>query len=432
MAITAKDEIKKTVGIGTENVKIPAGYKLTELGIIPKDWEVVLFSDLLEFRNGVNADKMAYGKGIPFINILEIITHTHLSIAKVPGRITLSRSVANLYSVQYGDIFFNRTSETQEELGLASTYISKSNEKIVFGGFVIRGRLRGNRIDAKYSGYAFRAPLIRSQIVSRGQGAIRANIGQYDLSQVSTIIPSLKEQQAIAVSLSDIDSLIIYLDQLIAKKRDIKQAAMQQLLTGKQRLPGFTGDWDKKRLGDIAFCYSGGTPSTSNLNYYNGDVSWITSGDLNQRYIKKVKGRITELGLNNSSAQLVKKDSLLIALYGATAGVTAITKINAAINQAILAVIPKNDHVYFLFHYFELRKNWLINTYTQGGQPNLSGDIVKAIELYIPAIKEQTAIANILSDMDDEITSLEQQLDKTQNLKQGMMQELLTGRIRLK
>lgn len=268
-------------------------------------------------------------------------------------------------------------------------------------------------------------------ILTLTTGSTFPNIDGKTIRSIEFLLPSIKEQQAIAAALSDIDSLITSLDQLITKKRDIKQAAMQQLLTGKQRLPGFSGEWKSKKLGDIAFCYSGGTPPTSNLYYYNGDISWITSGDLNQRYIKNVKGRITELGLNNSSAQMVKKDSLLIALYGATAGVTAITKIDAAINQAILAVIPKNDHVDFLFHYFELRKDWLINTYTQGGQPNLSGDIVKAIEFLMPGIEEQTAIASILSGMDNEISALEQQLDKTRNLKQGMMQELLTGRIRL-
>lgn len=429
MTLTLDNPVKETSPITNE--KLAVDYKITELGMIPENWNVIQFSDLLEFRNGVNADKVAYGKGIPFINVLEVITHSHLSVAKVPGRITLPANVASMYGIRYGDILFNRTSETQEELGLASTYISKSNEKIVFGGFVIRGRPKGDLIDAKYSGYAFRSSLIRSQIISRGQGAIRANIGQYDLSKIFIIIPSLKEQQSIAAALSDIDSLINSLDKVITKKRNIKLATMQQLLTGKQRLPGFNGEWKKKQLGEIADCYSGGTPLTSNSHYYNGDIFWITSGDLNQRYIKNVKGKITTLGLNNSAAKMVNNGTLLIALYGATAGVTAITRIDAAINQAILAIIPKYDQVDFLFHYFELKKGWLINTYTQGGQPNLSGDIIKSIEILIPALEEQTAISNILSNMDIELYALEQQLTKARNLKQGMMQELLTGRIRL-
>jgi type I restriction enzyme, S subunit len=418
MAITAKDEIKKTVGIGTENVKIPAGYKLTELGIVPKDWKVVLFSDLLEFRNGVNADKMAYGKGIPFINILEIITHTHLSIAKVPGRITLSRSVANLYSVQYGDIFFNRTSETQEELGLASTYISKSNEKIVFGGFVIRGRLKGNRIDAKYSGYAFRAPLIRSQIVSRGQGAIRANIGQYDLSQVSTIIPSLKEQQAIAAAISDIDSLITNFDQLIAKKRDIKQAAMQQLLAGKKRLPGFSGEWKSKRLRDFCEVNKGTQINKSLLTNVDEYPVW--------------NGGITPSGYTEKWN--TKENTITISEGGNSCGFVNFCsqKFWCGGHCYSICQIKQNVDQLFLFQKLKQTQEVIMGLRVGSGLPNIQKKNLLNLEIGLPEDnEEQAVIANILSDMDDEISSLEQQLDKTRNIKQGMMQELLTGRIRL-
>lgn len=137
------------------------------------------------------------------------------------------------------------------------------------------------------------------------------------------------------------------------------------------------------------------------------------------------------MGLENSSAKMVNQETLLIALYGATAGVTAISKINAAINQAVLAIVPTNASVEFLYFKLSYLKNWLITTYTQGGQPNLSADIVKSIEISIPKKEEQTAIATILSDMDAEINALQQKREKTSQLKQGMMQELLTGKTRL-
>jgi type I restriction enzyme, S subunit len=142
------------------------------------------------------------------------------------------------------------------------------------------------------------------------------------------------------------------LDRLIAKKRDLKQAAMQQLLAGQTRLPGFNEEWEVKRLGSVATCFSGGTPPTEIAAYYGGDIPWITSGDLNKGYITDVEGRITKAGLANSAAQLVKANTLLVALYGATSGVTAISKIHAAINQAVLAIIPRQDITSFL--YFKL------------------------------------------------------------------------------
>lgn len=402
--------------VSVEDVGIPAGYKLTELGLIPEDWEVKPFGQMAEITMGQSPIGISYNRksiGVPLINGPTEFTKKH------PIKIQWTTQPTKL--CKNGDILLCVRGSSTGRMNI-------SNDLYCIGRGIasIRAKLE---VDLSFISFQLNSTI--QTILTLTTGSTFPNIDGKTIRSIEFLLPSIKEQQAIAAALSDIDSLITSLDQLITKKRDIKQAAMQQLLTGKQCLPGFSGEWKSKKLGDIAFCYSGGTPPTSNLYYYNGDISWITSGDLNQRYIKNVKGRITELGLNNSSAQMVKKDSLLIALYGATAGVTAITKIDAAINQAILAVIPKNDHVDFLFHYFELRKDWLINTYTQGGQPNLSGDIVKAIEFLMPGIEEQTAIASILSGMDNEISALEQQLDKTRNLKQGMMQELLTGRIRL-
>lgn len=133
-----------------------------------------------------------------------------------------------------GDIIFNRTSETQEEVGLSSVYMD--DDLVVFGGFVIRGRPTGASLDATYSGYAFRSPLIHAQIVAKGQGAIRSNIGQADLSQVRAPIPPLPEQRAIAAVLSDIDDELAALETQLAKTRALKQGMMQELLSGRTRL----------------------------------------------------------------------------------------------------------------------------------------------------------------------------------------------------
>lgn len=221
----------------------------------PQGWRPISFSEFLEFRNGVNAEKKAYGAGIPFVNVLEVITHIHLRIADVPGRVTLSESNADRYRIEYGDVLFNRTSETQEEVGLASVYLDSSNA--VFGGFVIRGRPQHNHLDSMFAGYALRSRSVRSQIVAKGQGAIRANIGQRDLRKVIAILPPLKEQREIAAALSDVDALISGLDKLVAKKRAIKLAAVQQLLTGKTRLPGFRDPWKQTYLGEIAAIKTG-------------------------------------------------------------------------------------------------------------------------------------------------------------------------------
>ena len=204
--------------------ELPPGYKQTEVGVIPQDWSLGTFSDLFDFTNGVNADKSAYGRGVPFINVLEVITHTHIRFSQISGRVTLTKAQIDSFSVRRGDIVFNRTSETQEEVGLCSVYLD--DEVVVFGGFVIRARPRRHFLDAVYSGYALRTPVVRSQISAMGQGAIRANVGQADLRKVYAPLPPRSEQEAIAEALSDADALIESLDQLIAKKRHLKQGAI--------------------------------------------------------------------------------------------------------------------------------------------------------------------------------------------------------------
>ncbi len=191
-------------------------------------------------------------------------------------------------------------------------------------------------------------------------------------------------------------------------------------------------DWEVICIGDFCTCFSGGTPNTSNAAYYGGAIPWITSSDLNQTRILEVNGRITEEGLTHSSAKIVKPQTLLLALYGATAGISAITEIRAAINQAILAIQPMQDNPEYLSQYLQLRKDYFIKTYTQGGQPNFSGEIVKAFIIPLPPTKaEQEAIADALSDTDALIESLKQLITKKRQLKQGAMQELLTGKRRL-
>ncbi len=191
-------------------------------------------------------------------------------------------------------------------------------------------------------------------------------------------------------------------------------------------------DWDVATIGELSSCFSGGTPSTSNSSYYGGNIPWITSGDLNSVRIKGVEGRITADGLANSAAKMVSEGALLLALYGATAGVSAVTEIRAAINQAVLAILPKRLNTEYLFQFLRHRKDFYIKTYTQGGQPNFSGEIVKSFLVPLPPTKaEQEAIAEALSDADALIESLEHLLAKKRQIKQGAMQQLLTGKKRL-
>ena len=187
-------------------------------------------------------------------------------------------------------------------------------------------------------------------------------------------------------------------------------------------------DWEVKTLGEFCSTFSGGTPDSKNLSYYNGDINWISSGELNQRIITKTNGFVSQMGIDNSASKIVTKNTFLLAMYGATAGISAITKITGAINQAVLAIVNdrKVSNNYFLLNFFELKKDWIIDTYTQGGQPNLNADIVKKISIPLPPLSEQEKIAEVLSDTDLWIESTEALLAKKRQIKKGAMLKLLS------
>jgi type I restriction enzyme S subunit len=266
-------------------------------------------------------------------------------------------------------------------------------------------------------------------------GSTQVHITNTAFKKAQIPLPPLPEQRAIAGALSDVDALLSALDQLIAKKRDLKQAAMQQLLTGQTRLPGFHGEWEAKRISEFTGCTAGGTPSTQVASYWGGSILWMSSGELNLKRVEEVEGRITDEGLRNSSAKMIPSKCVLVGLagQGKTRGTVAMNLVELCTNQSIAAIFPSPAFVpEYLYYNLDSRYDELRDLSSgDGGRGGLNLTIIKAIEIPLPSLPEQTAIAEVLSDMDAELAALEQRRAKTRALKQGMMQELLTGRIRL-
>jgi type I restriction enzyme S subunit len=408
----------------------------------PTEWPIISLGQLYDFKNGVNADKEAYGKGTPFINVLEAILNTHIDLTKIPGRVQLPRSIVELYSVQAGDVVFNRTSETQEEVGLSAVYLDSA--PVVFGGFVIRGRPKTGSFVPEYAAYALRSNSVRSQIIEKGQGAIRSNIGQADLRKVKTSVPPIKEQRAIAEALSDTDTLIRSLDELIAKKRNIKQAVMQQLLTGKRRLPGSKGEWKAKTLFQIA----------DNRKELFDDGDWVESEHISNTGVRLIQTGNIGIGtfIEKENRKYVYPESfdrlhckelfvgdLLLCRLAEPAGRACVLpniSEERIITSVDVTIFRPNIDEYnrrFLSYVFSTN-DWLKAVSELCGgttHKRIARSKLGNIQILVPSFDEQNKIADFLSDFDAEITALEVQLKKTQLLKEGMMQVLLTGRIRL-
>lgn len=399
----------------------------TSSQMIAKSWTPATLGECLEKKPdyGINAPACPYMDSLPkYIRITDISSDGKFSPSPPTS---VNHPLSQLYLLNDGDVVVARTGASTGK----SYLYRKSDGPLVFAGFLIRLRPNRSKIDSRYLSYSLQTTDFWKWIRVMSMRSGQPGINGVEYAQLPLMLPDIEEQESIADALSDTDALISSFDKLVEKKRYIKQGVMQELLTGKRRLPGFSGKWKLVKFGELGGFYSGGTPNTKEASFYGGDIPWITSSDLNDVRIQSVSGRITKIGLESSSAQMVKAGTLLIAMYGATAGVCAITEINAAINQAVLAVIFNNSNTEFFLQRLILSKDWIIKTYTQGGQPNLSGQIIKSIELQIPDRKEQDEIAVVLREMDREIEILEMQLKKLQQVKQGMMQNLLTGKIRL-
>ena len=252
------------------------------------------------------------------------------------------------------------------------------------------------------------------------------------IENIEVALPDYTQQVAVAKALSDIDSLLSSIQKLIEKKKAIKQGAMQELLTGKKRLPGFSGKWTNTTLGR---CFSkivgGGTPSRAISEFWNGEIPWATVKDFATFNPYKTQEYISEAGLNHSSTHLIPKGTLITSTRMGI-GKIVIYYVDVAINQDLKALFVSDDvSKEYIYHLFGMVGKIIESLGNGSTVKGIRIEQLKNLSIVLPKKNEQQAIAQVLSDMDSEIEQLEKKLAKYQQIKQGMMQELLTGRIRV-
>lgn len=301
----------------------------------------------------------------------------------------------------------------------------------IHDGFVA---LENLKVDQHFLLYLLKAS--EGKLRESGQSGSQMNVNTDIVKGLHVYIPvGLKEQQRIAAALWDIDDLIASLERLIAKKQAIKQGMMQQLLTGRTRLPAFNGSWSTRRIGDFTDVRAGGTPSTSVSEFWGGEIPWMSSGEIHKKQVSDVNGRITALGLQKSSAHLFPRRTVLMALagQGKTRGTVAISHIDLTTNQSIAGIYPSGEHdPDYLYYNLDTRYSELRGESTGGGgRGGLNLTIIKNVEVPFPEVSEQRAIAAVLAGVDSELSALSARLKKARAIKTGVMQQLLTGRVRL-
>lgn len=402
------------------SVQVPKGYQQTEVGVIPEDWSLLSLQEISHIATGntpPTSNPKNYGDEFLFVSPGDIgnkklIENTEKKLSST------GFSISRKFPA--GSILFVCIGSTIGKCGIASVTLT-SNQQI---NAVFPSIKNSN----EFIYYALCSVASKIKDMAGEQAVPLVNKSQF--SQAKIPIPSLGEQQAIAEALSDADALIESLEQLIAKKRQIKQGAMQELLTSQRRLPGFGGEWFLKSVRELGEVITGGTPSTARTDFWGGTIPWVTPTD-----IKDVRDIfITERSLTvegSKELKLLPANTVLVTCI-ASIGKNAILRNPGASNQQINAVIPnKESSAEFLYYLFEFNKAYLQGNAGTTATSILSKAKFQELTFSVPQIQEQLAISEFLSDIDEEISGLVNQLQKSRQIKQAMMQELLTGRIRL-
>jgi len=394
--------------VENEALRLTKEYKQTKLGLIPSDWEVKTLGEIFEFKNGLNKEKEFFGYGTPIINYMDVFRNSGLYKSDIEGKVFLTPKEIKNYEVRMGDVFFTRTSETVDEIGI-STVVLEELDNTVFSGFVLRGRPKNSILELTFKKYCFASVQVRKEITTTASYTTRALTNGKLLSNVKIPVPTKSEQTAIATALSDADALIRSLGKLIAKKRNIKQGAMQQLLQPKE-------GWEVKKLGDY-------------LDYIQPIEYLVTDTEYNDNNQTPVltAGKTFILGYTNEEHGIFNNLPVII-FDDFTTAIKYVDFPFKAKSSAMKMLVPKHKDVNLRFIY-ELM---LRIKYPLGDHKRHWIGEYRHLEVILPASpEEQNKIATILSDMDAEISALETKLEKYRKVKLGMMQNLLTGKIRL-
>ena len=262
-------------------------------------------------------------------------------------------------------------------------------------------------------------------------GTAQPKLNSDVVKKIKLLVPSKQEQEKIASFLTSVDTKIEQLTKKEELLSSYKKGVMQKIFNQEIRFKADDGrafcDWEDKKLGDLTKIVVGGTPSTTNDEYWtNGTVNWLSSGDINNGIIKKSSKMITELGLLKSSAKLMPKDTVVLAITGATLGRIGYLDIETSGNQSVAGMIPNSKfEAKFLFYTLQKNTNTILSMAGGAAQAGINKATIESLEFSFPCLEEQTKIANFLSSIDSKIEQVQQQLNYTKEFKKALLQQML-------
>ena len=361
-----------------------------------REWKEHYLAEYLDFKNGLNPSANKFGSGIKFISVMDILNNDFITYDCIRTSVEITPEEQVAFVVEKGDMLFQRSSETLEDVGRANVYMD--DRSAVFGGFVIRGKKKAE-YNPMFFRYLLASPYARKKVIPMGAGAQHFNIGQDGLSKVRLHFPVLQEQHKIATLLRLIDDRISTQNKIIEDLKKLKSAISKQVFA--QEPNGWS------RL-DTLFSKgkAGGTPTSTNKEYYNGEIPFLSINDITKqgKYVRYTENHLSQSGLENSSAWVVPKYSLIMSMY-ASVGLVTINEIPITTSQAMFAMQLKDkdllDYLYYYLSYFKYRH---IHKYLETGtQSNINADIVRGIMIPTYGHSRNMEIASTLQSIDVKI-----------------------------
>lgn len=422
-----KQEIKERIELINKGI-VPAGYKKTPVGICPVEWEENTLKNIFIFKNGLNKEKSAFGKGTPIINYTDVWGKRGLKLKDVKGKVTLNKNEIENYSAKKGDVFFTRTSETINEIGLTSVLLEDIKD-CVFSGFVLRGRPISNLIVNEYNQYCYSLDFMRNEITKKSSYTTRALTNGELLSQVLINLPTKSEQQKIAEILDCATRQVELQEQIVDKLKVQKKALMQRVFNGEYETISIQEALNKNYLREI---------KPKELQKYDGTKNYLSTSSIIQDEIVLIEDVVTYENrpsraqmkpLENSvwfakmtnSIKVIKANKNLEDNYILSTGFYGFLCDEINLNSNFLKQV-------FLSDYFNKTKD----LYSEGSSQN--GIKSNALEkLLIPFIEleKQLEIAEWLSFLDKNILLQQKLLEQYKLQQKALMQLLLTGIVRV-
>jgi type I restriction enzyme S subunit len=411
---------------------IPDGWKR-----LPVDQVFTFVKSYAFSRDNLSNGILSIGKigNIHYGDIHATFTSENIDLSKVEIPIIKEDSFSPKKEelLKDGDLIMADASEDYDGIGVTVSVHGIGKNKVVGGLHTFVLRDEKGLTSEYYRQYIFLNKEIRNKLQKVANGVSVYGISKTALSKMELPLPSTSEQNRIVSVLETWDKSIEKLEQKIETKKQIKKGLMQDLLTGKKRLSGFKEKWEIIKLGEVSKTSSGGTPKSTNENFYGGDISWVSIADMTAsgKYIYKTMKNLSREGLENSAAKIYPKGTILYAMY-ASIGECSIAGVEMSSSQAILGITPDKEKLDSIFLYFYLCsiKEEIKLQGQQGTQSNLNAGMVRDFRLTLPSIEEQVNIVNILTIADDEIDELEKKLSLMKDQKRYLLNNLITGTIR--